>query len=98
MKRHQFSSKSKLAEEIKIIDIRTIHNFYGDGTDRIPALPQRKHFIPNIYPTHEEIYKINIADLVHDMPRKYQIELYAAALYGNTICYLPTGSGNILTY
>lgn len=77
-------------QDIEIRDPETLH-----GVENVFKREEKK-FIETIFPSIEDISKCDIASMIADVPRKYQIELYISAMCSNTVVYLQTGGGKTL--
>jgi hypothetical protein len=98
-KRHDFDSKWKWKDHKSTfaprIEFRTFATFFGVGSNANG--PTRSHLnLATKLPTARELSDFNIGDHVDDIPRTYQIELYNAAVFNNTVVYLPTGAGKTM--
>ena len=88
-----------LSRNYRDIELRDPQTLYGHENNVFSeSKPEKikKKFIVTNFPSPEEISRFNICSMMTDLPRKYQIELYVAALCSNTIVYLQTGAGKTL--
>ena len=95
---HEFDGSAKWSEKRDIfhdIEFRDLNTFHGSNPS-MEIETDESSFEPTKHPTIDEIRNFNIAALISDMPRTYQVEIYVASLVANTVCYLPTGSGKTM--
>lgn len=88
----------QIAPQYGEFETRKFDSFYGPARSEpsTASTPRRTNFIDTKLPTERDVYEFNIANLIEDAPRTYQVELYLSALFSNSIVYLPTGSGKTM--